>query len=55
MNYTLEHTRQGSIILIHPLCEACTSDREALERIVDGLKSDGYRFVTVSELLGYNR
>jgi peptidoglycan-N-acetylglucosamine deacetylase len=51
---TLDHTRPGSIILLHPFCEKeCSSDREALPKIIDGLQSQGYKFVTVSELLAY--
>lgn len=50
--YTLEHVRPGSIVLMHPFCEAgCSADREALPRIIEGLRADGYRFVTVRELL----
>lgn len=50
--YTLDHTRPGSIVLLHPFCaEACRADREALPRIIERLRADGYRFVTVRELL----
>jgi len=48
---TLENTKPGSIILLHPLCASCASDREALGRIIDELQAKGYKFVTVSELL----
>ena len=51
--YTLEHTRPGSIILLHPFCEACDGQREALSNMIDGLKENGYQFVTISELLTY--
>jgi len=54
VNYTLANTKPGSIILMHPFCgETCTADREALSEIIDGLKTRGYNFVTVSELLKY--
>jgi chitin deacetylase len=54
IKYTLDHVRPGSIILIHPFCEQkCAADREALPKIIDGLQSQGYKFVTVSELLTY--
>lgn len=50
--YTLENTTPGSIILMHPFCENnCEADREALPRIIDGLKSQGYTFVTVNKML----
>lgn len=54
IQYTLEHTKPGSIILLHPFCgEQCEANREALPVIIDELKKDGYRFITVSELLQY--
>lgn len=54
IKYTLSHVRPGSIILIHPFCEnECVADREALPKIIDKLQSQGYRFVTISELLKY--
>jgi chitin deacetylase len=52
--YTLDTVQPGSIILIHPLCnKECAMDREALPKIIDGLKLKGYKFVTISELLKY--
>jgi peptidoglycan-N-acetylglucosamine deacetylase len=52
VNYTVSHTRAGSIILLHPFCEQeCQSDREALPKIIDSLKVQGYTLVTISELL----
>lgn len=54
VDYTLNNTKSGSIILMHPFCnDACLSDREALPKIVDGLKAKGYKFVTISQLLNY--
>jgi peptidoglycan/xylan/chitin deacetylase (PgdA/CDA1 family) len=53
VDYTLKHTLPGSIILMHPFCKTCESDRKALVEIIDGLKKEGYRFVTISELLTY--
>lgn len=50
--YVLDNAKPGSIILMHPFCEGpCEADRQALPRIIAGLKAKGYRFVTVSELL----
>ncbi len=50
--YTLERVRPGSIVLLHPFCaDSCRADREALPRIIERLRADGYRFVTVRELL----
>lgn len=51
VDYTIEKTQPGSIILLHPFCEACAFSREALGPIIDGLQAEGYQFVTVSELL----
>ncbi|MCA0158528.1 polysaccharide deacetylase family protein [Tsukamurella sp. M9C] len=50
--YTVERTRPGSIVLLHPFCaDECRADREALPRIIERLRADGFRFVTVRELL----
>lgn len=51
VQYTLEHTQPGSIILLHPFCSSCSGDRAAIAKIIDVLQSQGYRFVTISELL----
>ncbi len=48
---TLAGTRPGSIILLHPWNGRRTT-QEATGRVIDALQRDGYRFVTVSELLG---
>jgi chitin deacetylase len=55
IDHTVENTKPGSIILLHPFCNQCTSARQAVGQIVDKLKSKGYEFVTVSELLKYDR
>lgn len=55
VNYTLENTKPGSIILLHPFCTSCTAQRNAIDGIVDGLHAHGYQFVTVSELLNYKK
>lgn len=51
VRYTREHVRPGSIIILHPMTEPGGETRAALPAIIDGLLLDGYRFVTVSELL----
>lgn len=52
--HVLEKTTPGSIILMHPFCKTtCEADRQALPGIIDGLKAQGYSFVTVSKLLSY--
>ncbi|MBN1209941.1 MAG: polysaccharide deacetylase family protein [Myxococcaceae bacterium] len=47
----LEATRPGSIILLHDGWGAKPGTLEATGRILEALKAQGYRFVTVSELL----
>lgn len=51
IDYTIEKTESGSIILLHPLCESCKPSRDAIEPIIDGLQAKEYQFVTVTELL----
>ncbi|MGV0739986.1 polysaccharide deacetylase family protein [Mycobacterium syngnathidarum] len=48
---TAAQVRPGSIILLHAMYDSRTASRAAVPRIIDELRSDGYRFVTVSELL----
>lgn len=43
--------RPGSIILLHVMYEGRAASRAAIPRIVDELRADGYRFVTVSDLI----
>lgn len=54
VRHTLSNTHPGSIILLHPFCETCVGDRQAIPQIIAGLKKQGYSFVTVSELLKYS-
>jgi peptidoglycan-N-acetylglucosamine deacetylase len=53
VDVTVEHTRPGSIILLHGMYAGRDQSRLAVTPIIDRLKADGYRFVTVSELLTY--
>ena len=48
---TVEHTHPGSIILLHPW-SGRTATQEAIGPVIDQLQEQGYRFVTVSELIG---
>ena len=50
--YIREQTRPDSIILLHPMYEGRGAAREAIGGIVRDLKDEGYRFASVSELLG---
>lgn len=47
----LARVRPGSIILIHPMYRHNQTARDALPIVLDGLRSQGYEVVTVSELL----
>lgn len=46
----LEQTRPGSIILLHPWFGR-TASLDAIGEVIDRLHADGYRFVTVTELI----
>ncbi|GAA3611573.1 polysaccharide deacetylase family protein [Nonomuraea rosea] len=48
-------TRPGSIILLHPWYASGQNTRAAIEGLITGLRDQGYRFVTVSELLALRR
>lgn len=49
--FVVENTKPGSIILIHPWYGKDNNSREAIPKIIDSLKNEGYEFVTVSDLL----
>jgi len=49
--YVVNHAKPGSIILIHPWYGEKNNSRAAIPAIINELKSDGFRFVSVSELL----
>jgi peptidoglycan/xylan/chitin deacetylase (PgdA/CDA1 family) len=51
--HVLEHTRPGSIILLHVMYDDRGESVKAIRGIVNGLKQRGYAFKTVNELLGY--
>ncbi|MFC0106418.1 polysaccharide deacetylase family protein [Kibdelosporangium aridum] len=53
VDFTVEHVRPGSIILLHGMYAGREQTRRAVGPILDRLKADGYRFVTVGELLTY--
>src|SRR5215207_10715085 len=49
--HVLNRTRPGSIILLHVMYPSRAETMKAVPFIIEGLKREGYRFVTVSELL----
>jgi peptidoglycan-N-acetylglucosamine deacetylase len=52
VDHVLEHVRPGSIILLHVMTRTREPSLAAVPEIVRELHARGYRFVTVSELLG---
>ena len=50
--HVVETARPGSIILLHVMYDRNRTSMNAVKPIVAGLKEKGFRFVTVSELLG---
>jgi peptidoglycan-N-acetylglucosamine deacetylase len=53
--YTLEHTRPGSIILLHPQYANRAATRAAVGPIIDGLRARGYTFLRVDQLLALRK
>jgi peptidoglycan-N-acetylglucosamine deacetylase len=49
--HTAEHVVPGSIVLLHGMYQGREATRQALGPLIDQLRSRGYRFATVSELL----
>ncbi len=49
--YVLGRTRPGSVILLHVMYPSRAETLKAVPLIIEGLEREGYRFVTVSELL----
>lgn len=52
VSHVLENVQPGSIILLHVMYSSRKESLRSVEGIIRGLKEQGYRFVTVSELLG---
>ena len=50
--YVVQNTKPGSIILLHVMFKSRSNSLAAVPLIVKQLKDKGYRFVTVSELIG---
>ena len=51
VKYVLAKTQPGSIIILHVMYPSRKTSMQAVSKIVDGLKAQGYSFKTVSELL----
>ena len=52
--YVIKSSTPGSIILLHVLGSKNSESRGAIGPIIKGLRAKGYKFVTVSQLLGGN-
>ena len=52
VRHVLEHVRPGSIILLHIWHDSRHTSRAAIPMIAEALQGKGYRFVTISELVG---
>lgn len=55
VEHVLEETRPGSIILLHVMSKDRSETMKAVPEIIRGLRSKGYRFVTLSELLAFGQ
>ncbi len=53
VEHVVEGVSPGSIILLHPFYESRRPSIESIPGIVEELTENGYRFVTISELLEY--
>lgn len=53
--YVIKNARSGSIILLHVMYRSREASRQALPKIIDGLRSRGFQFVTVSELMKHQQ
>lgn len=53
--YVLQNAKSGSIILLHVMYRSREASRQALPKIIDGVRSRGFQFVTVSELMKHQQ
>ncbi|MBK1788671.1 polysaccharide deacetylase family protein [Prauserella cavernicola] len=51
VSHTVERVRPGSIVLLHGMYSSREQTRLAVGPLIERLRAEGYRFVTVSELL----
>lgn len=51
VRYTLDHTQNGSIILLHVMYDSGVESMKSVRPIIEGLREKGFEFKTVSELL----
>ncbi|HMT27473.1 MAG TPA: polysaccharide deacetylase family protein [Candidatus Absconditabacterales bacterium] len=51
VDYVLQNTHSGSIILLHPMYGTGNQSLAGLDEIISSLKARGFQFVTVDELM----
>lgn len=51
IKYTLDNTKNGSIILLHVMYDSRSESMKSVRPIIKGLREKGFEFKTVSELL----
>jgi peptidoglycan/xylan/chitin deacetylase (PgdA/CDA1 family) len=51
----IDQVQNGSIIIMHVMYQSRQNSRDALPKMIEGLKARGFEFVTVSELLALAR
>lgn len=49
--HTIEHTENGSIVLLHVMYDSNIETIKSVRSIINGLREKGFEFVTVSQLL----
>ncbi len=54
VQYVIDNVKPGSIILLHPMDDNKGTTINSIKGIIEGLKSKGYEFKTVNELLTYS-
>jgi len=54
-DYVIKHARPGSIVLLHVMFDSRKPSMQAVPKIIRQLKSEGYQFVTASELIGLQK
>lgn len=54
VNHVLKEVKPGSIVLLHVMYKGREQSMKSVRGIITGLKSQGYSFKTVSELLALN-
>jgi len=50
-DYVVGHARPGSIVLLHVMFDSRQASMQAVPKIIQRLKNEGYEFVTASELV----